>query len=228
MALAGERIRSPALKPIRSSLLLLCGCAAVLALSGCGAGSDPDPQQVLDTALSRESLLSPPVGDAEVVVSSLGFEEAVLDSRLLEVDRDTHEEIRETLAGSATDASDEGGEAGLAALIDDLSAEDSGELDGVAVDRVSGSIDVDGLVDRIRPLTEQPGAADSESIPGVGELDLLENTLVAADFELFAAEDDGTLERFDLILSLDDPGNALPPSRIRFSLTRVEPTADGL
>ena len=220
MALAGERIRSPALKPIRSSLALLCATALLTALSGCGGGSTPDPQQVLDTALSRESLLSPPIGDAEVVVSSLGFEDAVLDSRLLEVDRDTNAEIREALAGSATDFPGEDGDAGLVGLIDDLVAEDSGELDGVEVDRVSGSIDVDGLVGRIRPLTGQPGAGDSESIPGVGELDQLENTLVAAGFELFAAEDDGSLERFDLILSLDDTENALPPSRIRFSLTR--------
>ena len=226
MALAGERIRSPALKPIRPSLVLLCSVFVLLPLTGCGGGSDPDPRQVLETALSRESLLSPPIGDAEVEVASLGFEDRVLESRLLAIDRDTNESLRDALAGSATDTSGEGGAPGLAGLIEDLSAGDSGEIDGVGVDRVSGSIAVDRLLNQVRPLTEQPGAGESESIPGVGELDQLEDTLVAAEFDLFAAEDDGSLERFDLTLSLDDPGNALPPSRIRFSLTRPEPVSD--
>lgn len=214
------------MKPIRSSLVLLCSAAVLLPLAGCGGGSDPDPQQVLETALSRESLLGPPVGEAEVEVASLGFEDRVLESRLLAIDRDTNESLREALAGTATDSPGEGGDSGLTGLIDDLSAEGSSELDGEEVDRVSGSIDVEGLIDRIRPLTGQPGAAESESIPGVGELDQLEATLVAAGFELYAAEPDGSLERFDLILSLDDPENALPPSRIRFSLTRPGAVAD--
>ncbi len=225
MALAGERIRSPTLKPIRPSLVLFCFAVVLLPLAGCGGGSDPDPRQVLDTALSRESLLSPPIGDAEVEVASLGFEDRVLESRLLAIDRDTNESLREALAGSATDASGQGGDPGLGGLIEDLSAGDSGEIDGVEVDRVSGSIAVDRLLGQIRPLTEQPGAGESESIPGVGELDQLENTLVGAEFELFASEDDGSLERFDLILSLDDAENALPPSRIRFSLTRPDPAS---
>jgi hypothetical protein len=228
------------LKPIRSSVLLLCAAAMLVPLTACGGGSDADPQEVLDTALSSESLFSAPVGDAEVEVASLGFEDAVLESRVLAIDRDTNETIREALAGSATESSgsagsgnagnaDSGGAgrgAGLSALIGNLSTEGPANLDGVEVERVTGSIDVDQLVDRIRPLTEQPGAQDSDAIPGVGQLDQLENSLVAAEFELFAAETDGSLERFDLILALDDPENALPPSRIRFSLTRADPGGD--
>ncbi len=207
------------MKPIRSSLALLFVAAVLLPGAACGGDPDSDAERVLETALGRESLLAPPVGRAEVEVSSLGFEDAVLESRLLEVDRDTNAEIREALAGSA-DPGVDGGDPGLAALIDDLSLEDSQELDGVEVDRVSGSLDVEGLIERIRPIAEQPGAGESEQIPGVGELDRLGQTLVAAEFELLASADDGSLERFDLILSLDDAGNALPPSRVRFSLTR--------
>jgi len=206
------------LKPIRSSLALLIVAAVLLPAAACGGGSDSDADQVLETALSRESLLAPPVGRAEVEVASLGFEDAVLESRRLAVDRDTNEEIREALAGSADPAAD-GGDPGLAALIDDLSLEGSEELGGVEVDRVGGTLDVDALIERIRPIAEQPGAEDSEVIPGVGEINQLEDTLAGAAFELFAAKADGSLERFDLILSIDDPGNALPPSRVRFSLT---------
>jgi hypothetical protein len=204
------------LKPIRSSLLPLLAALLLLTPVGCGGGSDTDPQQVLDTALSRESLLAPPVGPAEVEVASLGFEDAVLDRQVLRVDRETHVAVLEALAGS----NDGGGDLGLATVIEDLSAEDQAELDGVEVRRVSGSIDVKGLVDQIRPLSESRNDSGSpDEIPGIGQLDQLERSLVAADFELFAREDDGSLERFDLILALDDPGNSLPPSRIRFSLS---------
>jgi hypothetical protein len=209
------------LKLIRSSLLLLFAAAMLLPLAGCG-GPGSDPQEVIDVALSRDSLLAAPIGDAQVEVASLGFEDAVLERQLLKIDRDTNEVLREALAGSATDSSGEGGDRGLTALIEDLAAADGGDLGGVAVEKVTGSIDVDGLVERIRPLSEEPGADESEVIPGIDELDQLASSLVAADFELFASEDDGSLERFDLILSLDDTENALPPSRIRFSLTGVQ------
>jgi hypothetical protein len=213
------------LKPIRSSLLSLALAAILVPLSGCGGGTDTDPQPVLDTALSRESLLAPPVGPADVEVASLGFEDAVLDRQILRIDRETHVAVLEALAGS-----NEGNEdLGLATVIEDLSAEEPLELDGVEVERVSGSIDVEGLIEQIRPLSEsqEDGEASGE-IPGVGQLNQLEQSLVAADFELFADESDGSLERFDLILALDDPGNSLPPSRIRFSLTQageVNPSA---
>jgi len=208
------------LKPIRSSLLPLVAVAIFLSLSGCGGDTDTDPQQVLDTALSRDSLLAPPVGTAEVEVASLGFEDAVLGRQIIKVDRETNVAVLEALAGSNQGDED----LGLATVIEDLSAGEPTQLDGVEVERVSGSIDVEGLIDQIRPLAEiEDGGGESEEIPGVGELDQLEQSLVAADFELFASEADGSMERFDLILAFDDPGNSLPPSRIRFSLTASGP-----
>jgi hypothetical protein len=219
------------LKPIRSSLPLLVAAVILLPLSGCGGSPGTDPQQVLDTALSRESLLAPPVGPGEVEVASLGFDDVVLQRQVLAVDRETNVAIREALAGSVAGSQgvDEAADAGttdaaeplgLAALVDDLEAGDPVDVAGVEVDRVSGAIDIEGLIDRIRPLAEagQEGQAPAE-IPGIGRLNQLERVLAAADFELFADQEDGSMERFDLILALDDPGNSLPPSRIRFSLT---------
>jgi hypothetical protein len=186
-----------------------------LSLAGCGDSTKSDPQQVLDDALSRESLLAPPVGPAEVEVASLGFEDAVLDRQILSIDRETNVAVLEALAGSNEGEED----LGLATVIEDLSAEEPIELDGSEVERVSGSIDVEGLINQIRPLSEgRDGADGPNDIPGVGRLNRLEQSLVAADFELFARKGDGALQRFDLILALDDPVNALPPSRIRFSL----------
>lgn len=187
----------------------------LLAAQGCGAESGPDPRQVLSDALSRESLLSPPISPAEVEVASLGFQDAVLERQILRVDRKTNRAILEALAGS-----DQGGaDRGLATVIENLTTGESTEFDGVAVDRVSGSVDVEALVDRIRPLAEsQQEGGGSEEIPGVGQLDQLEKSLVAAEFEILAEKSDGAMKRFNLILALDDPENALPPSRIRFSL----------
>jgi hypothetical protein len=160
-----------------------------------------------------------------VEVASLGFGDAVLDRQILRIDRETNVAVLEALAVSTEGEED----AGLATVIGRLSAEDPTELGGVDVERVSGAIDVDGLIDQIRPLAEsQDGVEGSDEIPGVGELDQLEQSLVSANFEVFADAGDGSLERFDLILALDDPGNSLPPSRIRFSLTPAgTDSADG-
>lgn len=201
------------MKPIRSSLLLLSAAVAFLAPAGCGGGSDPDPQQLLDTALSRESLLQPAPGPAEVEVSSLGFEDAVLGRRVLRVDAGSHRTIREALAGATA------GDRGFAGLIEGVSYAGEGEVAGEDVERVTGSIDVDGLIEAVRPLASSTGDPGSGEVPGLGDLDQLSESLVAAGFELSASGEDGAMERFDLILSLDDPGNSLPPSRIRFSLT---------
>jgi hypothetical protein len=200
------------LKPIRSSLLLLLAAVAFLPLAGCGGGSDPDPQQLLDTALSRQALLRPEPGPADVEVASLGFEDAVLDRRILRIDAGTNRTIREALAGAA------GGEGGLSDLLGGLAYAGEGEVDGVPVEKVTGSIDVDGLVEAVRPLASSTGDPGSGEVPGLGDLEQLSQSLVAAGFELSASSDDGRMQRFDLILSLDDPGNSLPPSRIRFAL----------
>jgi hypothetical protein len=191
---------------------LLCAAVALLSVVGCGGGSEPDPREVLDTALARQALLAPPVGPAEVEVASLGFEDAVLERQVLRIDAVTNRTIREALAGAV------GGDRGLAGLLRDLTYAGEGEVDGVEVERVTGSIDVEGLIETVRPLASSTGDPGSGQVPGLGDLEQLSESLVAAGFELSAAGNDGTMERFDLILALDDPGNALPPSRIRFSL----------
>ena len=56
-------------------------------------------------------------------------------------------------------------------------------------------------------------------MPGPGELERLGETRTAAGFDLYSAVGDSRLERLDLTLAVDDPDNALPPTRIRFSLT---------
>jgi hypothetical protein len=44
-------------------------------------------------------------------------------------------------------------------------------------------------------------------------------------FEAWISTDTEALERLDLTVELDDPGNALPPSRIRFRLDATRDAA---
>ena len=55
-----------------------------------------------------------------------------------------------------------------------------------------------------------------------GRLSQLEESLIEAQFDLYAAADGGPFQQLDLTLSLDDRDNALPPTRIRFSLTESD------
>ncbi|MCB0862588.1 MAG: hypothetical protein KDB66_05165 [Solirubrobacterales bacterium] len=196
-----ERLRFPLL-----AMLLL---AIPVALPGCG-GNDPDPATVLDRALTRENLSAfgnGPEGPAGgvVKVQALGYEDRVLDEREVAARASVMSDIREAL----------GADSGLRGLVDDLQYDGTEAVAGVATSHVSGDLDVAGLAKAL----DQAGGGDVGAIAGVDTGKNLEDSLVAADFDLYAGEEDGTIRRLDLTLALDDPDNALPPTRIRFSLT---------
>lgn len=191
-------------------LLLIPALLLVLApASGCG-GDDPDPAAVLDRALTRERLsrfANGPDGPAGgvVAVQALGYEDQVLDERLLNAPPDVVSEIREAL----------GADTGLRGLVEDLGHEGEATVDGTATEHVSGELDIRGLASAL----ERAGGEGLGSLAGVGDAADLRESLAAAEFDLFAGEDDGVLRRLDLTLAFDDPGTALPPTRIRFSLS---------
>lgn len=208
-------------------VLLLTGAA----FAGCGSEDPPaDPDEVIDRAYA--DLSSPAVAGeepaAEVVVASLGFEDQSLQTRTLSVEPGTYTSVREAITGSAaTEAEAVDGEArsGLLGLSESIESEGTEDLDGVEVDHVSGSFDVGNLVDTLTGAIESgdtPGGGDG--LPGLGDLEQLQETLTEANFDLYVATGEGSFERLDLTLSLDDRENALPPTRIRFSLTEAAPT----
>ena len=97
---ACERIGCPSLNRLSLSLPAAL-VAAILIISGCGGDPEPaDPQQVLDSALSPQSLLADPGAEATADVESLGDEERVLESRSVPISPAVYLQIRKALAES--------------------------------------------------------------------------------------------------------------------------------
>jgi hypothetical protein len=189
-----------------------------LGLSGCAGGDRPDPETLLDQAFSRSSLLAGGVGPTTVEVASLGFRDRVLEAREVAVAASTHRELLEALASSA---SSDGAAIGLVSLASDLETGERGEVNGVEAWPVSGTIETGDLLEALR---EADGAGLGQDL-GVGGRDSLERTLRGVGFEAWISTDTEALERLDLTVELDDPGNALPPSRIRFRLDATRDAA---
>ena len=182
----------------------------LLVVAGCG-NDEPDPGQVLDRALTRENLsgfADGPDGPrgGVVTVTALGFGDAVLEERRLKAGPSDLTAIREALGSS---------DSGLRSLVEGLSLEADEQIDGITANHVSGDLATGELADA---LTDA-GAGDVGSLAGVRQQRGLDETLADADFDLYVGEEDGVIRRLDLTLSLDDPDNALPATRIRFSLT---------
>ena len=209
MAFKGERIACPDLERTRIPLVLVLVLAFSLVMQACGS-SDPDPATILDRALTREHLSSfgngsgGPTGGI-VSVEALGYEDRVLDERKVAADPQVMSDIRSAL----------GSDSGLRGLVGDLRYDGTEEVSGFGTDHISGELDVAGLA---RAL-EAAGGGEVGQIAGVKTGSSLEDSLVSADFDLYAGQQDGDIRRLDLTLALDDPDNALPPARIRFSLT---------
>ena len=209
----GERIACSDLERLRIPLAVSILLALLLAASGCGE-SDPDPDTVLDRALTRQNLSDFGVGpdgpvSGVVSVQALGYEDRVLNQRQVEAEPAVMSGIRDAL-GSGT---------GLRGLVDNLEYVGSTEVSGDETEHVSGDLDVSGLASAL----EDAGGGGVGALAGVEAGTDLEETLSSADFDLYAGTGDGVIRRLDLTLALDDPGNALPPTRIRFSLTPESP-----
>jgi hypothetical protein len=197
-------------------ILLLLAIAGPLGV-GCGSDDSPDPESVVESTLGPGSPGADGGGTARITVESLGFEDSVLDSRTVPVPADAYAAIRRALADR--------GRAGLASLFRDLSSEGSAEVEGVESDHVSGSIDVGQLVRRLSRFDRSGAGADAAAagaVPALDDLERLEQTVTEAGFDLFSSTGDHRLVRLDLTLAIDDPDNALPPTRIRFSLTGAD------
>lgn len=202
MAWTRERIACPDLNRAILSIAILLLASAGAVIAGCGQDR-PDPQTVLKRTLAPERLNSA-MPEATVLVQSLGYEDRVLEERGLEVPAAALDEIRGALGDSNE---------GFRDLATGLEDEGTAEVGGVETDHVSGELDTAALAD----------ALEGSEQTSVGRLGLpgadLSRNLVAADFDLYSGTADGVLRRLDLTLALDDPDNALPPTRIRFSLT---------
>lgn len=184
---------------------------ALVALSGCSGDDGPAPREVVRTALDRDSLLRPPIGPTEVEVSSLGFNDAVLERQTVAIDARTHRDVLEALAGAPGDRRSPG-LVGLSRGLEFGGTDPEGAIAGTPerLEAVTGRIEARDLT---RAL-QRPGAGVAR-VGGVGGVD---RNLVRADFTLYTAGPKYDFRGLDLVLVQDDPDNALPPTRIRFRL----------
>lgn len=201
------------MKRLPTFLVLALLLALPVAIAACG-NEDPDPATVLDRALTPEHLSG--FGDGSggaaggvVAVQALGYEDRVLNERRVAASPAVMSQIREAL----------GADNGLRALVGGLEYEGNETVDGAGTNHISGDLDVAGLA---RALKDAGGGGVGKVAGAAGPADL-EDSLTAADFDLFADSETGSIRRLDLTLALDDPDNALPPTRIRFSLTPESP-----
>lgn len=193
--------------------LILVGVAA----SGCGEdAAPPDPNEVLNRAFDDVEAGTAPETAAEVDVVSLGYEDQPLRTRKLTVNEATYSSIRQAIASP---------ERGLRSVVTGIESEGTAEIDGTESDHVTGRLDIDRLITALTKASEKGGGLDKggSELPGLGDLERLRETLVEGRFDFYAATDSGAFERLDLTLSLDDRENALPPTRIRFSLSESDP-----
>jgi hypothetical protein len=143
-----------------------------------------------------------------------------------EVDPQTFESLTGAFEQS-NEASDEQGEApeGLPAIRDfltDVENEGTEDVEGVETVHVSGAVDVDGLIDRIRPLATGASALGiGGQIPSPEELDGLGRLVRSASFDVWSGAEDNLLRRFTAVIELDQPGGS-GTAEVRFGITLAE------
>ena len=135
----------------------------------------------------------------------------------------------------AFEASEEAGEseseseapAGLPAIRDfltDVENEGTEDIEGVETVHVSGAVDVDGLIERVRPLAEQAaalGLGSAGQIPTPAELDGLAELVRSASFDVWSGADDNLLRRFKAAIKLDQPGGS-GVAELKFDITLAD------
>lgn len=194
-------------------IALACALALTGAVaSGCGEEEKADPYEILNGAFAGNVPSTP----ASVEVTSLGYEDKPLRTRTVSVGPAQYRAIREAIASP---------QAGLEMVVGDIETEGTEDVDGVETEHVSGRLKTEELIGALVVALQNGAGVDQEGelLPGLSELDSLKKMLADGDFDFYAEAGDGSFERLDLTLSLDDRDNALPPTRIRFSLTESDP-----
>ena len=205
--------------------------ALLIFIAGCGGSeSSPDPQVVLDTALSSDSLHSAPGTKATVQVQALGDQDRVLDARTVPVSYEILTQLEDTLSlsdgsGGANTGNTGSGDAGAKTpkVVSNLKSEGSTQVGDVDVDQISGDLDVKALANELEKVsgTADGTGKDRVEVPGLAGLADIQDTIEAATFDLYAAKDGGSLQQADLTLSLASQ-SSMPATRIRFRLSGVQ------
>ena len=218
MASSAEGIGCPTLRYPKLTKIAPLTVALVLIASACSGEVRPEPEDLLDRAFSRISLSPADAGPTAVEVASLGFRDRVLEAREVPVSARTHREILDALSSGP---GSEGAAIGIVSVARDLETGARGEVAGVESWPVSGTIETGDLLEALAR-----GGGEVAGELGVGGIEVLGESLVGVAFTAWVSAGEDRLERLDLVVELDDPGNALPPSRLRFRLDEASSAAE--
>jgi hypothetical protein len=120
---------------------------------------------------------------------------------------------------------------GLPAIRDfltNVSNEGTEDVAGVESVHVSGAVDIDGLIKKIRPLAAGAsalGIGTPGQIPTPAELDGLGRLVKSAKFDVWSGAEDNLLRRFSAVIDLDQPGGA-GTAQLKFDITLANVNED--
>jgi hypothetical protein len=97
-------------------------------------------------------------------------------------------------------------------FLTDLTNEGTADVEGTETVHISGAVDIEKLVDTLRPLAEQAdelgGLGATAQLPSPEELDQLTELVESADFDVYSGTEDNLLRKLDLNFDLQDPSGS--------------------
>jgi hypothetical protein len=140
-----------------------------------------------------------------------------------ELDSSTYGFVKQVFASAEQQQTQEDTEVpDVRSFLTDVTNEGTEDVEGTETVHVSGAVDLDKLVEELRPLAERasqlPQLGAAGQIPTPEELDQLTELVKSATFDVYSGTDDNILRRFDISLELEEPGGPGAAS-IDFDLT---------
>lgn len=105
----------------------------------------------------------------------------------------------------------------IKSFLTNLTDEGTDDVEGTETNHVSGDVDVQKLVDVLKPFAERAGSlgAAGAQVPSPAQLDQLAQILKDASFDLYSGTDDHLLRKLDLNFDLEQPGG---PGKVTIGL----------
>lgn len=130
-----------------------------------------------------------------------------------ELDAQTFGLVKQVFESSQQQQQQQQQESGLPqvkSFLTDLTNEGTEDVEGTETVHISGAVDVEKLVDTLRPLAEGADALGqlgaTAQIPSPAELDQLAQLIKSATFDVYSGTDDDLLRRLTLNFDLEEPG----------------------
>jgi hypothetical protein len=130
--------------------------------------------------------------DYELDSQTFGFVEQIIQSASLQQDDEQADDVP-----------------GIRSFLTDVTNEGTEDVEGTETVHVSGAVDIEKLIDTLRPFAEragQLGLGATSQVPSPAELDQLNEQVQSATFDVYSGTDDDLLRRLVIDLRLQEVG----------------------